>query len=88
MAITEALACGLPAVISEQCYFPEVGSAGAGEVVPLDPARIAAALLHILSDPALRARMSSAAHRLIAEHYTWPKIAEQTEAAYRRSLTR
>ncbi|MEI8120590.1 MAG: glycosyltransferase [bacterium] len=88
MAITEALACGLPAVISEQCFFPEVGSAGAGEVVPLDPARIAAALMHILSDPALRARMSSAAHRLIAEHYTWPKIAEQTEAAYRRSLTR
>jgi glycosyltransferase involved in cell wall biosynthesis len=82
MAVTEALACGLPVVISEQCYFPEVGSAGAGEIVPLDPSRIGAALMRILHDNALRAQMSIAAKRLVAEHYTWGKIAEQIEKAY------
>ena len=86
MAVTEALACGLPVVISEQCFFPEVSHAGAGVVLPLESERIAVALLRILHDNTVRAQMSSSARRLVSEHYTWPKIAEQTVDAYRRSL--
>ena len=50
IAITEALACGVPVVISEGCHFPEVVEAGAGEIVPLDAAQIAAALSRIVSN--------------------------------------
>jgi len=84
MAVTEALACGLPVVISDQCFFPEVTHVGAGEVVPLNPDRIASALLRILEDPVLNAKMSDSARRLVADRYTWPCIAQQTILAYER----
>ena len=52
LAVLEALACGLPVVISTECHFPEVAAAGAGVVTPLDPASIADGLLRVLGDPA------------------------------------
>src|SRR5680860_1287880 len=44
MSIIEALACGLPVVISPQCHFNEVSEIGAGEVVILNPKAIADAI--------------------------------------------
>jgi glycosyltransferase involved in cell wall biosynthesis len=88
MALAEALACGLPVVISEQCFFPEVVRAGAGKIVPLDPLVIAGELSNILQNPTLRANMSEAARRLVSEHYTWPRIAEKSVAIYTRILQR
>jgi glycosyltransferase involved in cell wall biosynthesis len=84
MAITEALGCGLPAVVSAECHFPEVQSAGAGFVTPLEPAAIASAILRILRDPPLRAGMSAAARDLVLSSYTWPKIAQACVDAYQR----
>jgi glycosyltransferase involved in cell wall biosynthesis len=85
MAITEALACGIPAVISDACHFPEVAEAGAGHVVPLEPARIADALLSILRDPAARQRMGAAGRALVISRFTWPAIAQRTIDAYQRA---
>lgn len=82
VAITEALACGTPVVISEGCHFPEVAEAGAGMVVPLDAARIAEALVRVITDTAAAEQMREAGRTLIASRYTWPLIAEQTVAAY------
>lgn len=82
MAITEALACGIPVVISENCHFPEVAEVGAGEVVPLDAGKLAAGLRRVLSDSGRRQRMGEAGRALVAERFTWPKIAEQSIAAY------
>ena len=50
VAITEALACGVPVAISEGCHFPEVAKVGAGRVLPLDPGAFAAAIDAILAD--------------------------------------
>jgi glycosyltransferase involved in cell wall biosynthesis len=84
LAITEALACGVPPIISEPCHFPEVAEAGAGEVVPLEAGAIAAALDRVLSDPQRRERMGVAGQKLVAMRYTWPRVAAQTLEAYRR----
>jgi glycosyltransferase involved in cell wall biosynthesis len=84
LAVTEALACGVPPIISESCHFPEVAEAGAGEVVPLEAGAIAAALGRVLSDPQRRERMGAAGQKLVASRYTWPRVAEQTLEAYRR----
>ncbi|MBL8764633.1 MAG: glycosyltransferase [Phycisphaerae bacterium] len=78
VAITEALACGLPAVVSRDCHFPEVGEAGAGEVVALDAREVAEALCRILGDEARRARMSRAGWDLVRTRFTWPSIAART----------
>jgi len=82
LAITEALACGVPVVISRDCNFPEVAEVGAGEVLDLDPRLFADAILRIVGDAELRARMGAAGRKLILSRYTWPRIAEQTIEAY------
>jgi glycosyltransferase involved in cell wall biosynthesis len=84
MAITEALACGVPAVISRDCHFPEVAEAGAGAVVDLDAQRVADALLRVMDDEPLRRRMGDAGRELVRSRFTWPHIAEQTINAYDR----
>lgn len=82
VAITEALACGVPVIISDQCHFPEVGHAGAGEIVPLESAAVAQSLLRVLSDEALRNQMSEAGRRLVHESFTWPIVARRCIEAY------
>ncbi|YBV95438.1 glycosyltransferase [Phyllobacteriaceae bacterium JZ32] len=86
VAITEALACGLPAVITDACHFPEVESAGAGFVCGLDPAGIAEALVTILSDPEVARAMGERGRALVRQHYTWPQIAQRTIEAYTEVL--
>jgi glycosyltransferase involved in cell wall biosynthesis len=83
VAITEALACGIPVVISESCHFPEVAAAQAGSVVPLEPAALARALEEILADPARASRMGKAGASLVRLRYTWDAIAAASLTAYR-----
>jgi glycosyltransferase involved in cell wall biosynthesis len=82
LAIVEALAAGLPVVISDQCHFPEIATTGAGEVAPLDPAAIAASLLRV-TDPARRAAAGEAAMKYVSENLTWGRIARRTIEVYR-----
>jgi glycosyltransferase involved in cell wall biosynthesis len=82
VAIIEALACGLPAVISDACHFPEVETANAGVVVPLDTADVASALASVLDNPAMALTMGQNGQRLVRENYTWPRIAELTIHGY------
>lgn len=85
MAITEALACGRPVVISDQCHFPEVAEAGAGEVTPCGSAPTAEALARVLSlSDAARAEMGRKGRELVETRYTWPRIAERTLEIYAR----
>ena len=86
MAITEAMACGSPVVISQACHFPEVGEVGAGEVVTLDDASVAAALLRIVSNDAEAMKMGQAGRELVRSRYTWPVIADRALATYQHML--
>jgi glycosyltransferase involved in cell wall biosynthesis len=88
VAVTEALACGAPPVISQACHFPEVAEAGAGEVVPLEAGAVAAALRRVLSDPRRREMMAAAGRELVASRYTWSRVAAQTLEAYRMRASR
>jgi glycosyltransferase involved in cell wall biosynthesis len=86
VAITEALACGVPAVISDACHFPEVAEQDAGLVTPLDPAQIAQALLQVLRDPSARSRMGAAGRALVQARYTWPQVARQMAESYQQAV--
>ena len=81
-AVVEALATGLPVVISEQCNFPEVESAGAGFVVPAAPGAVAEAIAAVLADADLARRMGENARRLIEENYQWSTIARRMAQRY------
>lgn len=82
MAITEALSCAVPVVISEQCHFPEVGTAGAGVVVRLNEAEVAAGLLRYLQDDTERQKAAHAARALARDNYSWHDIARGMIGAY------
>lgn len=82
VAITEALACGTPVVITRECHFPEVSDADAGIETGLVAEEVASGILRLLNDEPLRARMGANAARLIAERYTWPVIAQRTIDLY------
>ncbi len=82
IAILEALACGVPLVISEGCHFPEVGHAGAGHVVPLDAERISDALEQIVDAPTKARQMGQAGRDLVESRYTWDQVARASLDAY------
>jgi glycosyltransferase involved in cell wall biosynthesis len=86
-AIIEAMACGLPCVISKGAHFPEVAERGAGSVVDIDAASVADAIEAILADPARAASMGERA-RDLAHSYLWPEVGQRladTFARYRAS---
>ena len=74
-AILEAMAAGLPVVISEQCHFSEVAECDAGFVVENSEASVADAVGALLSDDDLRARMGCNGRELVTSRYTWDAIA-------------
>jgi glycosyltransferase involved in cell wall biosynthesis len=63
-------------VISTECHFPEVQSAGAGFVVPLDAGATALSLLALLNDETVRSAAAAAALRLVLTRYTVDRMAK------------
>lgn len=87
VAITEALACSVPVVITDACHFPEVAVAGAGIVCALSAQAVAIGLTTVLDDSGRAAHMGQAGLELVRDNYTWPRIATQTINAYQRFET-
>ena len=87
MVIVEAMSSGLPVVVSGCSGAAELitpGESGLVVAEPDDTGGFAAALRGLLADPARRAAMGRAACAA-AQAVAWPRIAEQTEAAYHRA---
>ncbi len=84
VAILEALACGLPVVISSNCFFPEVEEAGAGIISALDSTSVSNALASLLDHPEKQQQMGQIARQLVEQSYHWSSIAKQTEVLYEK----
>jgi glycosyltransferase involved in cell wall biosynthesis len=84
MAALEALAAGLPAILSPGCNLPEVGEVGAGLIVEPQVEPLAQALRDLLSDAERRRLMGAAAQTLVRERFTWMSVAERLEAIYQQ----
>ncbi|GAB5492912.1 MAG: glycosyltransferase [Phototrophicaceae bacterium] len=82
MAVLEAMAIGLPVVLSHGCNFPEVATADAGYIVNVNEADIANALENILADADRLAQMSDNAQALIRQKFTWEIVASQMTNVY------
>lgn len=83
MAALEAMAAGLPLVLSPGCNLDEVAERGAGYVIEPTVEAFADKLRLLLCDPALRRRMGEQARQLADERFAWDRIAERLEAVYR-----
>lgn len=88
VAVVEAMACGLPVVVSDRVnIWREIAHAGAGRVVPCDAAAVSRGLAAVLDDPAPEA-MGERGRRLVAERFTWPAAGARMLDAYREILDR
>jgi glycosyltransferase involved in cell wall biosynthesis len=75
VAVLEALACGLPALVSRNCHFPEITEEGCGWEIDPDEEQLRFVLSRALAmDPCKLAGMSERGRQLVAEHYTWKAI--------------
>jgi glycosyltransferase involved in cell wall biosynthesis len=83
--VLEALAAGLPAVVTDIQVFREYLTDGEGALIvpPGAPAELAAALRSVLVDRELATRLA-AAGPAVARRYPWSASAEQHRAIYRR----
>ena len=82
MAILEALAASTPVVISPECHFHAVATAGAGLVVPATSDALAEAATSILQEPARARDMGAAGRRLVEQSYGWDSVAGCFENIY------
>jgi glycosyltransferase involved in cell wall biosynthesis len=83
-----ALAFGAPLILTRVGGFAEIGEVhGAARLVePGDAGALGAALSDLLGDEAARARLSEAARRAAAGHFSWLRIAGLTIELYRHLL--
>ncbi len=83
MAILEAMATGLPVLISDKCHFDEIQAANAGWVVRPDVEALSQAIREVLAvDPLLLQDMGKTARHYAETRYSWESVAAQLEAAY------
>lgn len=83
--LIDLLAAGLPVVADAVGQNAEyiVGDESGLLVGPEDDIAFAEALLRLLADPSLRARLGENARRRVREHFSWGKLVEEVERAYR-----
>ena len=86
VALLEALAAGLPVVVTPPANFPDVGVADVGVVAPLEPAALAKAMLELLSQPDRATAMGARGRDLVRQRFTWPRVAAQVQEMYERVL--
>jgi glycosyltransferase involved in cell wall biosynthesis len=87
MAILEAMACGLPPVITRGCNFDEIETSGAGLVADSED-DLVAALGKLCTDADARVAAAKKARDLVVAKYTWPVVARQMLARYQARLQR
>lgn len=81
----EAMACGTPVVSSNAASLPEVVGDAALTIDPLNTEELLKALLSLLSDQSLAAKMSEKGLQRAAQ-FTWERTARETIAVYERVL--
>jgi glycosyltransferase involved in cell wall biosynthesis len=89
MAFLEMMSVGLPVVGTETGGMPDLIQSGQNGLLvqSRDPARLAQALIDVLSNYGERRRLGAAAART-ARGYTWRRAAESITALYESVLTR
>lgn len=84
IAVIEAMACGVPVVISDKVnIWREVEAGGGGRVVATDVQALAEALHDLLADQSTARRMGGRARRQVEEKFNWHSIGPRLEAVYR-----
>lgn len=82
MSILEAMASGLPCVITDRCNFPEAKTASAAYVIEANADAIYQAMKQCLDDPEVSQQMGDRARDFILKNYTWDIVAQKFLTIY------
>lgn len=90
IVVTEAMAAGLPCVVSTGAGVHEVLTDGSNALLvpPRAPRALAGAIDRLASDGELRERMGKRSAAWVAEHLTWKAFASGMVAQYREAAQR
>jgi glycosyltransferase involved in cell wall biosynthesis len=86
LAVAEAMAAGLPVVVSRQCPWPQIEEWDAGFWLSNDVAAIANVLASLAGDPALRRRLGENGRAGVRRYLDWNGIAHAMLAVYQGAL--
>jgi glycosyltransferase involved in cell wall biosynthesis len=86
LPVLEAMACGTPVVCSSRSSLPEVAGSAALMVDPDDSTQTAAAIVRVLEDAQLAAKLHEKGMRQAAQ-FTWTRTAATTLKAYEQILS-
>lgn len=88
LVVLEAMACGIPVVVSSAAGVAEVVEAQGGGLVvaPADAQSLAAAIETLLTHPEMTQRVGEAARAAVEKHFSWTAVARQYEAIYEEAL--
>ncbi|MBZ5696706.1 MAG: glycosyltransferase [Acidobacteriia bacterium] len=84
-AAAEAMACGIPVVITDACGIRSLVEGRAGLVIPAEKGALADALGKLIHDKGLYARLKEGCHRA-ADQLSWDRLSEQMEGYYAEVL--
>jgi len=82
MTVMEAMACGTPVILSENCGTADVVRDKGGLVVNPSPEEIQTALLDLLTNEELARKMGEMGRRFVRENCSWNNIVPKFEALY------
>lgn len=83
LAAAEALACGVPVVVSEHVNLaPEIKKYGAGWVTSLDTEKFSSTLMEALQDQAECNRRGGAGRELVLQRFSWDEVATRLLSLY------
>ena len=89
IAVVEAMACGLPVVISNKVnIWREIQDAEAGLVTSCDADKVAEALRTLLDEESLRFRTGEAGKSLVSMKYNWDVVVNDIIGAYQSIVDR
>lgn len=89
IAVAEALAAGLPVIVSDQVAIAsDVAAAGAGRVVPQEVGALAAAIRALAADVGARQAMGERGIELARERYSWDSTAAALRSLYASIITK
>jgi glycosyltransferase involved in cell wall biosynthesis len=87
MSVVEAMAAGVPPVVTQTCPWGEVETEGCGFWVPQNAEAIASALLALLNDPAKAREMGERGRALVRARYSWDSIGRAMAEQYRMAAS-
>lgn len=83
--VLEAMACGIPVIVTNRCGIADVIENRVGYVVQHDVDELRDAIVKVLSDEKMRERFGEEGKRLVREEFSWDVVVKKMEMLYERA---